>query len=87
MQLPSAVYIHPSGADYNIKEYVNVLREVYGDKQGKQFRILVDDVLTTQLSSDTWLLKFDKWELCGMSLLYYFWFMPFSFPILLYLSK
>lgn len=63
--LPSAVYIHPSGADHNIKEYVNVLREVYGDKQGKQFRILVDDVLTTQLSSDTWLLKFDKWELCG----------------------
>ncbi|TKY53198.1 Sucrose-phosphatase 1 [Spatholobus suberectus] len=70
--IPSSVFIHPSGADHNIKEYVNILRNVYGDKQGKQFRIWVDDVLTTQIGSDTWLMKFDKWELSGMSLHYFF---------------
>ncbi|KAL2327321.1 hypothetical protein Fmac_020748 [Flemingia macrophylla] len=63
--LPSGVLIHPSGADHIMKEYVNILRKVYGDKQGKQFRILVENVLATQLDSDTWLIKFDKWELSG----------------------
>ncbi|KAK2454577.1 sucrose-phosphatase [Trifolium repens] len=62
---PSAVFIHPSGADHNIKEYLNIWRKVYGDKQGKQFRAWVDNVLATQISSDTWLVKFDKWELHG----------------------
>ncbi|KAG4982511.1 hypothetical protein JHK84_027602 [Glycine max] len=63
--LPSGFFIHPSGADHNIKEYVNILRKVHGDKQGKQFRIWVDDLLATPLGSDTWLVKFDKWELSG----------------------
>ncbi|KAK7278768.1 hypothetical protein RJT34_23804 [Clitoria ternatea] len=62
---PSGVYIDPSGATHSIKEYANILREVYGDKQGKQFRIWVDDVLATQLSSDIWLMRFDEWESSG----------------------
>ncbi|CAJ2672909.1 unnamed protein product [Trifolium pratense] len=62
---PSAVFIHPSGADHNIKEYINIWRKLYGDKKGKQFRTWVDNVLATQISSDTWLVKFDKWELNG----------------------
>ncbi|RDX67899.1 Sucrose-phosphatase 1, partial [Mucuna pruriens] len=78
--LPSGVFIHPSGADHNIKEYVNILRTVYGDKQGKQYRILVDDVLATQIGSDTWMIKYDEWHLFGMSLHYLFLFMLFSFP-------
>ena len=68
MQHPSGVFIHPSGSEHQIKENVNVLRKVYGDKQGKPFRIWVDDVSASQIGSDTWLLKFDKWELSGMSL-------------------
>ncbi|XP_004497625.1 sucrose-phosphatase 1-like [Cicer arietinum] len=62
---PSGVFIHPSGTDHNIKEYLNIMTKVYGDKQGKQFRIWVDNVLATQISSDTWLVQFDKWELHG----------------------
>ncbi|GAU20915.1 hypothetical protein TSUD_24780 [Trifolium subterraneum] len=62
---PSAIFVHPSGADHNIKEYINIWEKVYGDKQGKQFRTWVDNVLATQISSDTWLVKFDKWELHG----------------------
>jgi len=86
MQLPSGFFIHPSGADHNIKEYVNILRKVHGDKQGKQFRIWVDDLLATPLGSDTWLVKFDKWELSGMILHNFLLFMLFSFPTPLYLK-
>ena len=81
MQDPSGVFIHPSGADHYLKEYINILRKVYGNKQGKQFRIWVDNVLATQISSDIWLVKFDKWELHGMSLLYFLLFMLISFPL------
>ncbi|OIV90429.1 hypothetical protein TanjilG_01907 [Lupinus angustifolius] len=62
---PSGFFIHPSGTEHGIKEYVSVLRKVYGDRQGKQYRILVDNVLATQIGSDTWLLTFDKWEYSG----------------------
>lgn len=62
---PTGVIILPSGADHNIRDYINIFREVYGDKQGKQFRIWVDNVSATQISPDTWVVKFDKWELDG----------------------
>lgn len=65
MQDPSGTFIHPSGSEHHMRELVKFLRESYGDKQGKQFRIWVDRVLTTQLSSDAWLVKFDAWESCG----------------------
>lgn len=86
MQDPSGVYIHPSGADHNLNEYINILRKEYGKKQGKQFRIWLDNVLATQISSDIWLVKFDKWELHGMSLLYFLLFMFISF-LLFYISR
>ncbi|XP_057426697.1 sucrose-phosphatase 1-like [Lotus japonicus] len=63
--LPSGFYIHPSGTEHNLKEYVNILRKVHGNKQGTQFRIWVDSVLAEQVGSDTWLVKFDKWESSG----------------------
>ncbi|XP_058762711.1 probable sucrose-phosphatase 2 [Vicia villosa] len=62
---PTGVIILPSGVDHNIREYINILRNVYGDKQGKQFRIWVDNVSATQISPDTWIVKCDKWELDG----------------------
>lgn len=81
MQDPAGVYIHPTGADYSIKEYADTLKKVYGDKQGKQFRIWVDNVNARQLGSDTWLVKFDKWELHGMSLLCFLLFVFISFSL------
>ncbi|XP_014510898.1 sucrose-phosphatase 1 [Vigna radiata var. radiata] len=62
---PSAILIHPSGSAHNTREYLNTFRKVYGDKKGKQYRIWVDDVVATQLAPGVWLVKFDKWELCG----------------------
>lgn len=57
--------VHPSGVEHSLQEFINGLGPCYGDKQGKQFRVWVDKVFTSQISSDAWLVKFDKWELAG----------------------
>ncbi|KAL4338868.1 hypothetical protein AHAS_Ahas12G0253200 [Arachis hypogaea] len=62
---PTGIFIHPSGTEHHIKDHLNILRKVYGDSQGKPLKIWVDDVSASQIGSDTWLLKFDKWELYG----------------------
>ncbi|KAF3442783.1 hypothetical protein FNV43_RR16700 [Rhamnella rubrinervis] len=61
----SGVYIHPSGNELPLCDCINALRSHYGDKQGKQFRVWVDRVFHSQIGTGTWLVKFNKWELCG----------------------
>ncbi|XP_015900381.3 sucrose-phosphatase 1 [Ziziphus jujuba] len=62
---PSGVYVHPSGTEQTLSDCINTLRSHYGDKQGKQFRVWVDKILHTKISTDTWLVKFNKWEISG----------------------
>ncbi|KAL8517615.1 hypothetical protein ACS0TY_015749 [Phlomoides rotata] len=61
----SGTYVHPSGTEKHLHECVNSLRTCYGDQNGKQFRVWVDQVLTAQVGSDSWLVKFKKWEQSG----------------------
>uniref|UniRef100_A0A2N9H637 Sucrose-phosphatase n=1 Tax=Fagus sylvatica TaxID=28930 RepID=A0A2N9H637_FAGSY len=61
----SGVHIHPSGFEQSLCDGIDGMRSWYGDKQGKQFRVWVDRVLPTQISSNAWLVKFHKWELSG----------------------
>lgn len=65
LQGPSGFLVHPSGVEKPLHDCVNELRQCYGDKQGKQFRVWVDQVLPAQIGSDTWLVKFKKWEQSG----------------------
>ncbi|KAH7834824.1 hypothetical protein Vadar_020052 [Vaccinium darrowii] len=65
LSLPSCVFVHPSGAEQSVLDCTNELRRSYGDKQGKQYRVWVDQVLPTEIGSNIWLLKFTKWELLG----------------------
>nr|XP_009411309.2 PREDICTED: sucrose-phosphatase 2-like isoform X1 [Musa acuminata subsp. malaccensis] len=60
---PSGILVHPSGVEHSILECIDTLVPCYGDKRGKQFRVWVDRVSSSQISSDSWLVKFDKWEL------------------------
>lgn len=62
---PSAVSVHPSGVEKTLHERIDELKGWYGDRKGKMFRVWVDRVLSTPIDSSTWLVKFDKWELCG----------------------
>ncbi|PHU29126.1 putative sucrose-phosphatase 1 [Capsicum chinense] len=62
---PSGTFVHPSGVEKSLEEYVNTLKKCHGDKKGNQYRIWVDQVLPTQVGSDSWLVSFKKWELCG----------------------
>lgn len=61
---PSAVSIHPSGAEKTLHQRIDELKGLYADKKGKKFRVWVDRVLSTPVDSSTWLVNFDKWELC-----------------------
>ncbi|KAK2995934.1 hypothetical protein RJ640_002159 [Escallonia rubra] len=61
----SGVFVHPSGVERSLHDCINALNGCYGDKQGNQFRIWVDQVLPEQIDSNTWLVKFKKWERSG----------------------
>ncbi|KAG5530718.1 hypothetical protein RHGRI_025625 [Rhododendron griersonianum] len=65
LSLPSCVFVHPSGVEQSVLDCTNELRRSYGDKQGKQYRVWVDQVIPTEIGSNKWLLKFTKWELSG----------------------
>eukprot|EP00262_Sarcandra_glabra_P011758 TRINITY_DN2894_c0_g1_i1.p1 TRINITY_DN2894_c0_g1~~TRINITY_DN2894_c0_g1_i1.p1 ORF type:complete len:424 (-),score=64.43 TRINITY_DN2894_c0_g1_i1:164-1435(-) len=62
---PNGVIVHPSGVERSLHECINAMGECYGDKQGKKFQLWVDRVSSAQISSDTWLVRFNKWELAG----------------------
>ncbi|XP_022898925.1 sucrose-phosphatase 2-like isoform X2 [Olea europaea var. sylvestris] len=62
---PSGILVHPSGIEQSLHDCINSLRQCYGDKQGKQFWVWVDQVLFSQLGSDSWLVNFKKWEQSG----------------------
>ncbi|KAI3904982.1 hypothetical protein MKW92_032391 [Papaver armeniacum] len=60
---PSGVFINPSGQEQPLHDCIDELPQFYGDKKGKKFRIWVDRVTSAQIGLDSWLVKFDKWEL------------------------
>ncbi|KAI3447381.1 hypothetical protein Pfo_004046 [Paulownia fortunei] len=61
----SGIFVHPSGIEQSLHDSVNSLKTCYGDKQGKQFWVWVDQVLPAQIGSDSWLVRFEKWEQSG----------------------
>ncbi|KAK0592507.1 hypothetical protein LWI29_020474 [Acer saccharum] len=62
---PLGIFVHPSGIEQPLHQCVDVMASLYGSEQGKQYRVWVDRVASAQIGSDTWLVKFDKWELSG----------------------
>ncbi|XP_024030597.1 probable sucrose-phosphatase 2 [Morus notabilis] len=62
---PSGVMVYPNGFEQSFSDSVSGLRNYHGDQQGKRFRVWVDRVFASQISSDTWLVKFNKWESYG----------------------
>ncbi|KAL6507804.1 Pre-mRNA-splicing factor spp2 [Orobanche gracilis] len=61
----SGALFHPCGTEQPLHDCVSSLRTCYGDKQGKEFRVWVDQVLLVPAGSDSWLVKFKKWEQSG----------------------
>ncbi|KAH0930367.1 hypothetical protein HID58_016094 [Brassica napus] len=62
---PGGVFVHPSGAEKSLVDTIDELRKHHGDKQGKKFRVWVDQVLATETAPGTWMVKLDKWEQSG----------------------
>ena len=67
LQNPPGIFVHPSGAEFSLSDVGNKIKSCYGDKQGKEFRFWVDQVLSSPIGSDQWLTKFYKWEQSGNS--------------------
>ncbi|XP_047309965.1 sucrose-phosphatase 2-like isoform X2 [Impatiens glandulifera] len=61
--LPSYTFVHPSGVVKNLLELPDTLQSCYGDKQGKSYRVWVDQISSAQIASSSWLVNFTKWEL------------------------
>lgn len=59
------MFVHPSGAEKPLRETIDELRKYHGDKQGKKFRVWADQVLATDTTPGTWIVKLDKWEQSG----------------------
>lgn len=62
---PTGIAVHPSGTERPLHECVDAFSQCYGDKKGERFRVWVDKVSFFQNSLEDWVVKFDKWELCG----------------------
>ncbi|KAG6514863.1 sucrose-phosphatase 1-like [Zingiber officinale] len=60
---PNGIIVLPSGVQCSLRERIDAVISCYGDKRGKRFRVWLDRVSFSQISSDAWLVKFDKWEL------------------------
>ncbi|KAI3912044.1 hypothetical protein MKW98_007571 [Papaver atlanticum] len=59
---PSGVFVSLSSQEHPLHDCLGQLTKFYGNRQGKQFRVWVDHVTSTQIGSETWSMKFDKWE-------------------------
>lgn len=58
-------FIHPSGTEQLIHRCIDAMEMLHGDMQGKQFKVWVDRVSASQITSDSWLVKCDKRESFG----------------------
>ncbi|KAJ6317258.1 hypothetical protein OIU76_012908 [Salix suchowensis] len=62
---PLGTFVHPSGVEQPVSHCIDVMARLHGDKQGTDYRIWVDRVSSEQVGSDTWRMKFYKWETFG----------------------
>ncbi|CAF2267529.1 unnamed protein product [Brassica napus] len=60
---PLGMFVHPSGVEKSIHEWIDDLENLHGEGKEKQFHIWLDKVSSSRISSDTWIVKFDKHEL------------------------
>ncbi|KAL0705867.1 hypothetical protein Bca4012_072292 [Brassica carinata] len=62
---PGGVFVHPYGAEKSLRDTIDELGKNHGDKKDKKFRIWTDQVLATDATPRTWIVKLNKWEQTG----------------------
>ncbi|KAL4576840.1 hypothetical protein LXL04_012940 [Taraxacum kok-saghyz] len=59
------VYLNPYGVEQSLDDVIKKIEDSCGDKKGKQYRIWVDQVFSSQIDLNTWVVKLKKWEQTG----------------------
>uniref|UniRef100_M4E379 Sucrose-phosphatase C-terminal domain-containing protein n=1 Tax=Brassica campestris TaxID=3711 RepID=M4E379_BRACM len=62
---PGGVFVHPYGAEKSLRDTIDELGKNHGDKKDKKFPIWTDQVLATEATPRTWIVKLNKWEQTG----------------------
>ncbi|CAF2047454.1 probable sucrose-phosphatase 3a [Brassica napus] len=57
------MFVHPTGVEKPIHEWIDDLENLHGEGKEKQFRIWLDRVSSSLISPETWIVKFDKHEI------------------------
>ncbi|KAL8130000.1 hypothetical protein V2J09_019155 [Rumex salicifolius] len=60
---PTGTFVHLNAVEKPLHDCLDALEKCYGDKKGQSFSVWLDKVTFTQISSDSWKVTFDKWEL------------------------
>uniref|UniRef100_A0A0A0KWK3 Sucrose-phosphatase n=1 Tax=Cucumis sativus TaxID=3659 RepID=A0A0A0KWK3_CUCSA len=56
------ISVDPNGKERSREELIDGIRESYGDMKGTPFRTWLDGLSSSQVGSDSWLLRFNKWD-------------------------
>ncbi|KAL4352027.1 hypothetical protein GQ457_06G020470 [Hibiscus cannabinus] len=64
---PLGTFVHPYGTVQPMNKCMDtyMMERFHGDKQGKRYQIWLDCISISQIGSDSWLVKFAKWESIG----------------------
>ncbi|KAJ8900024.1 hypothetical protein K2173_024138 [Erythroxylum novogranatense] len=63
--LPQGTFIHPSGMERSGYKCMDAIQGLYGDKEGTNYHVWIDQIVTAQIDWNSWFVKFYKWEASG----------------------
>jgi hypothetical protein len=62
LQAPDSSLVHAYGIISNPYKEIDSFHSLYGSQNGKTFAIWADRIRTIEISDDSWVVRFDKWQ-------------------------
>lgn len=66
-QAPDSSLVHAYGIISNPYKEIDSFHSLYGSQKGKTFAIWADRIRTMEISDDSWVVRFDKWQRTGLT--------------------
>ncbi|CAM6007876.1 unnamed protein product [Sphagnum balticum] len=64
---PDSSLVHAYGIISNPYKEIDSFHSLYGSQKGKTFAIWADRIRTMEISDDSWVVRFDKWQRTGLT--------------------